>query len=158
LAVVDGSVHAVDARTLERRWRSEIGHAFRTTPVLTEDAIFLAAEDDYVSALSREDGGELWAYRRPPGEAFAVAGQAGLNLVDGRLYTGFSDGVVVCLEATDGSVRWEIDTSGDVDEVDSNRPTFADIDTTPAVVGEQVFVASYAGGLYALSRSNGSIE
>lgn len=158
VAVVDGSVHALDALTLERRWKSDIGHAFRTAPILTDDAIFLAAEDDYISAISREDGGELWAYRRPPGEAFAVAGQAGIRLVDGRLYTGFSDGVVVSLEPTDGSVLWEIDTSGDVDDVESNRPTFADIDTTPAVVGDQVFVASYAGGIYALSKSNGTLE
>ncbi|MBC7172498.1 MAG: PQQ-binding-like beta-propeller repeat protein [Polyangiaceae bacterium] len=158
LPVVDGTIHALDASTLELKWKEDVGFAVRNTPVLTDDALYIVTETDQVNALAREDGAVLWTYRRPPGEQFSVAGQAGLTLVDGRIYTGFSDGVVVALDASDGAVLWEADTSEDVEEVDSNRPSFADVDVTPVVSGDQVYVASYAAGLYALSRTNGSVE
>jgi outer membrane protein assembly factor BamB len=158
LPVVDGTVHALDASTLTLRWKESIGFAVRIPPVLTDDAVYLVTETDQVIALAREDGAALWTYRRPPGEQFSVAGQAGLVLVDGRIYTGFSDGTVVALDASDGAVVWEVDTSSDIGEVESNRPSFGDVDTTPVVTDDLVYVASYAAGLYALSRTNGSVE
>ncbi len=155
---VDGTIHALDAATLRPRWKENVGFAVRRPPVLTEDTLYVVTETDQVVALAREDGAALWTYRRPPGEQFSVAGQASLVLVDGRIYTGFSDGVVVALDASDGSVVWEVDTSEDIGEVESNRPSFGDVDTTPVVTDELVYVASHAAGLYALSRSNGSVE
>ncbi len=158
LPVVDGTVHALDASNLEPRWKEDVGFAVRHAPVLTDDAVYVVTETDQVTALAREDGASLWTYRRPPGEQFSVAGQADLVLVDGRIYTGFSDGVVVALDASDGSVIWEVDTSEDIGEVESNRPSFGDVDATPVVTDDTVYVASYAAGLYALSRTNGSVE
>jgi outer membrane protein assembly factor BamB len=156
--VVDGTIHALDAATFERKWKEDLGFAVRKPVVLTDDALYVVTETNQVSALSREDGTVLWSYRRPASEEFSVAGQAGLTLHEGRLYTGFSDGVVVALDASDGGVVWEIDTSEDVGDVEANRPTFGDVDTTPVVVDGHVYVASYAAGLYELALGNGSVE
>jgi outer membrane protein assembly factor BamB len=155
---VDGTIHALDTATFELKWKEDLGFAVRKPVLLTDDALYLVTETNQVSALSREDGTVLWSYRRPAGEEFSVAGQAGLTLHEGRIYTGFSDGVVVALDASDGGVVWEIDTSEDVGEIEANRPTFADIDTTPVVADGHVYVASYAAGLYELALGNGSVE
>lgn len=156
--VVDGTIHALDGSTLEPRWKENVGFAVRRRPIFAEDTLYVVTETNQVVALAREDGAALWTYRRPAGEQFAVAGQAGIVLSEGRIYTGFSDGAVVALDASDGTVVWEVDTSEDIGEVESNRPTFGDVDTTPVVTDDFVYVASYAAGLYALSRSNGSLE
>ncbi len=156
--VVDGTVHALDAATFELKWKEDLGFAVRKPAVLTDDALYVVTETNQVSALSREDGTVLWSYRRPAGEEFSVAGQAGLTLHEGRIYTGFSDGVVVALDASDGGVVWEVDTSEDVGDVEANRPTFGDVDTTPVIADGHVYVASYAAGLYELALGNGSVE
>jgi outer membrane protein assembly factor BamB len=155
---VDGTIHALDASTFEVVWKEDLGFAVRKPIVLTEDALYVVTETNQVSALSREDGAVLWSYRRPVGEEFAVGGQAGLTLHEGRIYTGFSDGVVVALDASDGGVVWEFDTSEDIGEIEAGRPTFADVDTTPVIADGHVYVASYATGLYELALGNGSVE
>ena len=64
---------------------------------------------------------------------------------------------MVALDASDGRVIWETDTSVDLVDVESTQ-RFVDVDTTPAVAGDLVYVASFAGGLYALELANGTVH
>jgi outer membrane protein assembly factor BamB len=110
-----------------------------------------------VIGFDRATGEALWRYQREAPEGFYVSEHAGLALSGDRLLTGFTDGVVVALDARDGSILWERDTTGDL-QVSSDTIRFTDVDTTPVVIGETVYVASFAGGLYALERSSGSVR
>jgi len=139
-------------------WRKEGDAAIRQRPVLLPDAVLVITEEDSIEAFSRADGRLLWRYAREPLEGFLVAGHSGLTLTeDHRVLAGFNDGLVVALDALDGSVKWERNTSLEVPETEPGRPRYIDVDTTPAVIGEQVFVASFGGGLYALDLNNGSV-
>lgn len=153
----DGAVHAIDEMG-ELLWKSSVETTVRQPPVLSEDAVFVVAEADAVFALSREDGEVLWNYRRDPFEGdFAVAGHAGLVMHEGRLFTGFTDGTVVALDAASGSMVWERPTSIDIEESDQ-AVSFTDVDTTPVVIEDTLYVASFSAGLYALELSNGSVR
>lgn len=158
LGTEEGVVHMLTASTGVLRWRAEVGGAISEPPLLTEDAAYVVTDGDVVVALARENGEALWRYRREAPEGFYVSGHAGLVLADGRLLTGFTSGVVVALDPADGSLLWERDTSVELEAGADGAPRFSDVDTTPVVIGETVYVASFAGGLYALELASGTVR
>lgn len=153
----DGRLHALEASTGAVRWHAEIGGAVGRAPVASDDAVYVITDADEVAAFDRSTGEALWRYRRDAPEGFYVTEHAGLTLTDRQLITGFTDGMVVALDPRDGSVLWERDTTADL-RTTTDTIRFTDVDTTPLVVGETVYVASFAGGLYALERSSGSVR
>jgi outer membrane protein assembly factor BamB len=154
-----GELYALSPSRGEIRWKADAGGAIRRRPLLLNDAVYVVTEEDIVIALARADGSPLWRYKRDRDEGFLVAGHAGLAAHDGgtRILTAFNDGVVVALDALDGSVKWERDTSYDAPPVEPGRPRYLDVDTTPTVVGDALYVASFGSGLYALDPKNGSV-
>lgn len=178
LACDDGSVHALalsgattarrglgeglresgEPPSLERSWRAETGGTVRRQPVLAEDAVYVVTEQDRVVAFSRESGEELWRYERPWDGEFAISGHAGLTLHEGVLFTGMTDGTVVALDAASGAPVWERPTAVDVSPDAAAAVTFFDVDTTPVVVDDAVYVAGFSAGFYVLERSSGSVR
>ncbi|MEM9067789.1 MAG: PQQ-binding-like beta-propeller repeat protein [Myxococcota bacterium] len=158
LASEDGVVHALRGRTGEPRWKESSGGPVRQPPVLAEDAVYVVTEDDKIVALSREDGEILWVYDREVDTEYAIAGHAGLLLHEGRLYCGFTDGAVVAVDAGDGSLVWERPTSLDYEPDESEAVRFFDVDTTPVLLGDTLYVASFTTGIYALDPGNGSVK
>ncbi len=152
-----GEVHALRASDGQLRWRESVGGPIRQAPVLSGDAVYVVTDSDTVAALGREDGSPLWSYSRQAPEGFSITEHAGLTPAGGKILTGFTDGVVVALDAADGRVIWERDTSVDVDSEDAAAPRFIDVDTTPVVIGQTVYVASFAGGLYGLDLGSGTV-
>ncbi|MFT3921769.1 MAG: PQQ-binding-like beta-propeller repeat protein [Myxococcales bacterium] len=153
-----GEFYAIAAEKGGILWKKEGDAAIRQRPVLLPDAVIVITEEDAIEAYARADGKMLWRYAREPQEGFLVAGHSGMTLTeDNRLLAGFNDGLVVSLDALDGTVKWERNTSLEVPETEPGRPRYIDVDTTPAIIGEQVFVASFGGGLYALDLNNGSV-
>ena len=158
VASSDGNIHSLTWQHGDKRWVKSVGGPVRTEPVLTDDAIYVVTDDDQVVALSRDEGEQLWLYKRDAVEGFSISGHAGIVLTDGKLITGFTDGTVVALDAASGGLMWERDTSLDLEEPEGDAPQFTDVDTTPVVQGERLFAASFSGGVYALALSNGSVE
>jgi outer membrane protein assembly factor BamB len=157
VAGADGRVHALRGANAEPIWRGTVPGIVRTQPLLTRDAVYIVTEDDAVVALSRADGASLWTYRREPAGEFHIAGHSGLTMSGTRLLAGFSDGTVAALDPTDGSVLWERATDVDIEATEGGAPVFTDVDTTPVVMGDTVYVASFHAGLYALDLNNGTV-
>lgn len=158
VATDGGGIHALTTGKPEQRWVHALREPIGQTPVLAPDAVYVVTDAGTVLALSRANGELLWRYRRDLPEGLGVTGHAGLRQVDGMLVTGFTDGSVVALDAADGRVVWERDLTLDVDLPREGAPRFVDVDTTPVLDGESLYVASFAAGLYALTPSNGSIQ
>ncbi len=154
----DGAVYALDAVTGRMRWRfatsAEVVHA----PIVFNDTVYFVNANDIVMAISRADGTQRWRYRRTAPGGITLSGHAGLLRVAGRIYTGFSDGNVVALDAGDGSVAWEQDTSSDLENIEARNEAHEaiDVDTTPVVIGDIVYVASFTAGVYALDAVSGT--
>jgi len=155
---ITGQIQAVAGRTGEVRWTVDVGEPVSTPVQLSDDAIYLVTDNDMVVAISRADGDLLW---RRPAELDAVselsiAGQAGLLLTDGMVFTGRTDGRIVALDASDGRELWHVDTALDLD-TQSEPSRFHDVDTRPVLVGERLYVASFAAGLYVLDPMTGEV-
>lgn len=156
LAAEDGRVHALDGQG-QSRWKESAGGPIRQAPVLTDDSIFLAREDDAIVAMSREDGELFWTYAREGTVEYSISGRAGLLLEGDRIYTGFSDGTVVALDASDGSVVWERVTAVDFEPREGDARSFYDVDATPVLHDGVLYAASVSAGLYALDLDSGSV-
>jgi len=153
----DGVIHSLRGRDLSLRWTETAGGPVRQPPLLVDDTLYVVTEMDQVVAFAADSGQLLWSYHREPIDGFSISGHAGLAYVDGRILTGCSDGTVVSLDGGDGSLVWERDTSVDVDPNAGGAPRFLDVDTTPLVVGDKLYAASFAAGLYELELSSGSV-
>lgn len=151
-------LYALKPSTGTIRWKVDTTSAVRERPVLFKDALYLITEDDSIEARSRNDGSVLWSFKRERSEGFLVAGHSGLSEVEaGAIYAAFNDGSIAALDALDGSAKWVRDTSVDVPEAEPGRPRYLDADATPVRIGDHVFAASFAGGLYCLDVHNGSV-
>lgn len=155
-----GTLHALEAPRGIRRWTAELRGPVRTSPVASEDAVYVVTHDDEVFAVGRDDGEILWEYGRDtPGDGFAIADHAGVTLAGRSVLTAFTDGTVVSLDAATGTVEWVRDTSTEVVlDAGDRRTVFFDVDTTPVVVDDTVYVASFSGGLFALELGNGGVR
>lgn len=154
----DGAIYAIDVATGTLRWRTVVGAEVVHSPSVSGNSVTVVTGADAVVSLDLTTGERRWTYRRPPPGGISATGHAGLRIVDTRLYTGFADGAVVCLDVTDGSVLWEVDTAAELDAAeDANEGHQAiDVDTTPVVINDTVFVASQAVGVLALDTLSGS--
>jgi outer membrane protein assembly factor BamB len=78
----------------------------------------------------------------------------------GKVYTGFSDGNVMAYDAQTGAERWQpVDLAAEAEQTLGEVPQQLDVDTTPVPNvlpgGPVVYVASYAGGVFALDAETG---
>jgi outer membrane protein assembly factor BamB len=148
----DGFLYALDVRKGELKWKYSAGEALATTPVRAGGFILVVSEGDTVFAVERETGKWAWQYRRDPPPGFTIHGVSAPLVKDDTVYLGFSDGYLVALDAGKGTSKWERPLSAGATE-------FLDVDTTPIVdEAGRLFVASYQGGLYALSPETGEPE
>src|SRR5262249_53097067 len=140
IATITGTLTSLRGEDLSLRWQAELGASVSQPALLTHDAVYWVGDNDLLMALARKDGSVLFRYHREAREGFSIAGHAGLTLAGNKLLTGFTDGAVVALDASDGRVLWSVDTGADIDDADASR-TFLDVDTTPVVVDDVVYVA-----------------
>ena len=62
---------------------------------------------------------------------------------------GFSDGALVALNKSSGSIVWEANLN--------RNKRFRDVDAAPLVDGDNIYISSYDGALYSVNRVDGKI-
>jgi len=159
----DGALYAVKANDGSLVYRFMTGAEVSRVPVLGGETLYVANGADQLYALDRRSGKMQWSIRRTPALGMEVAGYAGPLLDHGKVYMAFSDGRVDAFDAKDGTERWTpVDLSADAEQSSTTgeAPRYLDVDTTPVlgdVTGERVvYVASYAGGVFALDAETGA--
>jgi len=155
---VDRGFRSIRSEDGAMLWRTVVGAEVVHAPVRAGRFVIVVTGADAVAAIDAQTGARAWTYRRSPPGGISSSGHAGLVVDENRLFTGFADGTAVCLDPTDGSVIWEQDTAADFESEDGQNEGHQaiDIDTTPVVIGDTVFVASQAVGLIALDKVGGT--
>jgi outer membrane protein assembly factor BamB len=148
----DGLVYAVDPDSGAVRWSYRGKGAIERRPELGGDAIYVASAADRLVALEPRTGKSIWQYEREAPEGFTIHGHSGPRLHRGVVYSGFSDGFLMALNAGTGDVVWARSLAAASEQ-------YVDVDSTPATVGQDLLLASsYSGGLYALSADSGDVR
>jgi outer membrane protein assembly factor BamB len=157
----DGALYKVRAKNGQLLWRFMTNAEVSRRPVLANGTLFVANANDTVLALDPKNGELRWHQHRTPAMGMEVAGYSGITFFHDKIYSGFSDGTVVAFDPATGAERWQpVDLAAEVETQTGEAPRYLDVDTTPVPdtlqTGPVVFVASYAGGVYALDAETGS--
>ena len=158
----DGALYAVHASDGTLIYRYNSGAEVAKKPVLGGETIYFANGADQLYAIDRRSGKTRWSVHRTPALGMEIAGYAGPMLQNGLVYAAYSDGHVIAYDANDGSEKWTpVDLSAEAEQsAAGDAPRYLDVDTTPVADeianGKVVYVASYAGGVFALDALSGS--
>ncbi len=148
----DGVLRAIDVATGKERWAYASREELVTIPVFADGLVIVASQADTLYAIDRETGKWVWQYRRDPVSGFSIRGASRPVLSDGRAYMGFSDGNLVALKASDGTVLWEKKLTS------SGGTQFLDVDAIGVNADGTVLVAaSYKDGVFGLNPKTGAV-
>jgi outer membrane protein assembly factor BamB len=156
----DGALYKVAAFDGKLLWRFSTNAEISRRPVLKNGLLYVVNANDTIVAIEAATGNMRWSQHRRPAFGMEIAGYAGPLVTDERVYVAFSDGRVAAYDPHDGSDRWPlVDLSAEAEHAQGDVPRYLNVDTTPiadtTAAGNVVFVASYAGGVFALDAANG---
>jgi outer membrane protein assembly factor BamB len=158
----DGALYKVDAKDGDLHWRFMSSSEVQRQPVLHGGLLYFANANDTIVAVDPKTGEMKWNYHRAPIGGMSVAGYAGPAVWGDKVYQAFSDGFVMAFDAKEGASLWvPVDLSAEAEQsLGYQVPKYFDVDTTPLVdrisAGPVVYVATYAGGAFALDASTGA--
>jgi outer membrane protein assembly factor BamB len=158
----DGALYCVHASDGHLVWRFDSGAEVARKPILSGESLYFANAADNLFAIERRTGRRVWYVHRTPALGMEISGYAGPAIDRGVVFIAFSDGHVGAFDARDGSERWApVDLSAEAEQSQGAEGLrYLDVDTTPipddlGPQGPVVFVASYAGGVYAIDQDRG---
>lgn len=138
VATYDGLLHRIDLATQTIKSKIPTGDDTDASPVLTDDAVFVAAEakNPILFCIDRKSETHRWTFRAEGGFWSTPA------VVGGRVFVGCEDHRMVCLDEKNGALIWEFRAS-------------RAIWSSPCVVDGKVIFGSYDGFLYMLDAATG---
>jgi outer membrane protein assembly factor BamB len=158
----DGALYAVHASDGRLVWRFDSGAEIARKAVLFGEVLYCANAADNLFAVERRTGRRIWQVHRTPALGMEISGYAGPAVDHGVVFVAFSDGHVGAYDARDGSEHFApVDLSAEAEQSQGAEALrYLDVDTTPVPddlgpQGQVIFVASYAGGVYALDQEHG---
>lgn len=158
----DGALYKVAALDGTLLWRFNTNAEVSRRPVIRNGVVYVVNANDTLVAIHAGTGKLKWHQHRAPAFGMEVAGYAGPALGRDKVYAAFSDGTVQGYSLDDGSEQWPtVDLAAEAEQsTGGDVPRYLDVDTTPVVdkhaSGMVVYVASYAGGVFALDAENGT--
>ncbi|UOF01985.1 outer membrane protein assembly factor BamB family protein [Bdellovibrio reynosensis] len=145
----DGNFYSIEASTGQVQWTFPTKAENLSTPLLDEGIVYFLAGNNVFYALDAATGRQLWLYSRQDTSQFSIRGGSQAALHNGTIYVGFTDGSLVALNAKNGSAVWEVQLN--------NNKRFRDIDATPVIDGNQIYIAGYDDKLYSVSADKGEV-
>lgn len=158
----DGALYKVDAEDGDLRWRFMTRSEVHRKPILHRGLLYFANANDTIIAADPRTGEMRWNYHRAPIGGMSVSGYSGPAAWEDKVYLGFSDGHVMAFDALEGALLWQpVDLSAEAEQsLGYQIPQYFDVDTTPVLdrisAGPVVYVANYAGGVFALDAVTGA--
>jgi outer membrane protein assembly factor BamB len=157
----DGALYKVNAKNGALLWRFNTNAEVARRPVLDGGTLFVTNANDSVMAIEPATGKLIWNQHRTPAAGMEVAGHSGPAVFHGKVYAGFSDGVITAFDVKTGAERWQpVDLAGEAEQALGQIPDQLDVDSTPIpdtlASGAVVFAGNYGAGVYALDAETGT--
>ncbi len=145
----DGQFYSASVSTGDIIWTFPTRSETLSVPVIDEGIVYFLAGNNVLYALDASNGKQLWLYSRADPSAISVRAGATPTVKSGVVYAGFSDGYVVALNSKSGSVRWE-------KQLNKNK-RFTDVDSSPVLDGDVMYVSGFDNALYSLKIQTGDV-
>lgn len=113
-------------------WAFQTGQEqqIKSSPLLVDGVLYFTVTDN-VWAVDARSGHQIWHYAYPPNKGFHI-GSRGVSMYKDWLYFMTPDSHLICLNASDGTVRW------DVVVADAQKGYWTTM--SPLIVGNHVIV------------------
>lgn len=147
-----GVVLAVSPDNGKVLWRAQVSSEVLAPPAGADGNVVVRTIDGKLFALNADDGQQRWSYDRGV-PVLTLRGTSAPVIHNGIVISGFDDGRLSALTLNDGTVLWE--TAVAIPSGRTELERMVDIDGTPVVVGDVVYVASYHGRVAAIQIDSG---
>ncbi|MDD5112777.1 MAG: outer membrane protein assembly factor BamB [Methylobacter sp.] len=135
-------------------WKSKVSSEVLSVPVVGKDVVVVRSTDGEVVALDTQTGGKRWGYERNA-PALSLRG-TGSPLISGEnVIAGYDNGKLIALRLNDGKYVWE--TSIAIPKGRTEIERLVDLDVDPIVNNSVIYIASYQGGMAAISEADGDV-
>src|SRR5690606_2385585 len=91
----DGAAYKLRAADGKMLWRFMSNAEITARPILHGDTLFVVNANDTLIAIDPQTGKMRWYRHRTPAAGMEISGYAGAAIHGSRVYTAFSDGVVM---------------------------------------------------------------
>ncbi len=153
LATSEAEVIAVAKDGGEIRWRSSVSSEVLAPPVVSGNFVIVRSADGVTQALSADSGELLWSFSSHV-PALSLRGDATAVVAGELVLLGQANGRLSALSIFDGVLQWE--TAVVVPQGRTDLERMVDVDATPLVVADVIYVAAHQGRVLALSKLTGA--
>lgn len=138
--------YALDPDSGEVKWKYPVPTQIFSTPAAADGIVYFHAREDHVYALRAENGSLVWKTPTAPAgrrwdQIWKSPSKSSPAVANGRVFVGIGNDLVA-LDRGTGRELWRAQTGGNVD-------------SSPLVVGETVYVGSSDNSFYAFSAASG---
>lgn len=147
-ATDQGKVFALNQEDGSVNWKAKLSTEILASPIVAEDLVVARTGDGKVYGLAAYDGEVKWTISRQL-PRLTLRGDSRPLFYGGAIFTGFSDGTLAAVEATNGRALWDFPISFPRGTSEIDR--LADVDTDPLLVGDFIYVSSYQEVTHALN-------
>ncbi|MCX7074886.1 MAG: outer membrane protein assembly factor BamB [Methylococcales bacterium] len=148
----NAEVIALNSDTGEKRWSVKVSSEVLAIPTVEKHIVIVRTTDGTVTALNEQTGAKLWSYEHavPP---LSIRGTGTPIIVADKVIAGYDNGKLVALDLKNGKFAWE--TTIAIPKGRSEVERLVDLDVDPIEVNDVIYIASYRGGIAAISASDG---
>lgn len=147
---LDGVFYSISAETGEVIWKFDSKAEIVAPSTVENGFVYFSNGANSLFCLDAKTGRQVWVYSRQElNSQMTIRGASKPVYSNGIIYSGFSDGSLVAVNAKTGTQQWEV--------LLNKNTRFKDIDATPVIDSDSIYISSYDDNLYSLSKSNGSI-
>ena len=150
----DAEVVALNIETGAVLWKTAVSSEVLSVPVIADNIVVVRTTDGTVVALDEKTGGKRWSYERSV-PALSIRGTGSLIVVEDNVIGGYDNGKLLALRLSDGKYVWE--TSMAIPAGRSEIERLVDLDADPIAINGVVYIASYRGGVGAVSEVDGDV-
>lgn len=135
---------AINAKDGSVLWRTKAKSALRGAPTTLAGRVYTVDAANNVMALDASTGKEIWSYQGAQQE-IAILGIPSPALTSDTVITALSDGSIIALDITDGTVLWRGKFSGARGTRVSDLNNLRDVIAPPVIDGASVLTSNASG-------------
>ncbi|OQK16112.1 outer membrane protein assembly factor BamB [Methyloprofundus sedimenti] len=147
-------VLALNTNTGEAVWKHQVSSVVLALPVMVGNNLIVRSADGFDVALNREDGTQVWVVEHSI-PALTVRGDGAPVAVGNMVIIGYANGKLIALNSTDGAHIWEASVA--VPHGRSEIDRLSDLNGTPVLRDDIIFVSSYQSGVNAVMPIDGEV-
>lgn len=153
-ATSEGEVVSLDIKTGAQLWVSKVSSEVFAKPVQAGGSVIVKSVDGRVAALDIKTGKSIWVYDRavPP---LTLRGNSAPVVYNNTVIIGQDNGKMIGLSITTGQVVWKLTVAVPKGRTEIER--MIDIDATPVIDGNNLFVVTYQGRIASIDIPSGQL-